>query len=88
MNLDAIIRREDWEAMPAMASSDVQAPSGISFKAIEFEETGLAFQLLRKPEFQRETASWEPKKVADLVECFFGRRPDSLRYHLEEPQER
>lgn len=70
VNLDAIISREDWDAMPDQPSRDVQSPSGISFKCLEFEKSGLAFQFLKKPEFQRETASWEPEKVADLVKCF------------------
>lgn len=70
VNLDAIIPREDWDAMPDQPSRDVQSPSGISFKCLEFEKAGLAFQFIKKPEFQRETASWEPEKVADLVKCF------------------
>jgi len=65
VNLDAIIPREDWDAMPDQPSQDVQSPSGIVFKCIEFEKTGLAFQFIKKPEFQRETASWDPDKVAD-----------------------
>lgn len=70
VNLDAIISREDWDAMPDQPSQDVQTPAGITFKCIEFEKSGLAFQFLRKPEFQRETASWTPQKVADLVKSF------------------
>ena len=70
VNLDAIIPREDWDAMPDEPSRDVQSPSGISFKCLEFEKGGLGSHFLKKPEFQRETASWEPEKVADLVKCF------------------
>jgi len=69
VNLDAIIRREDWQASPD-AENDIQTSGGLVFKPSEFESTGLAFQLLRKPEFQRETASWEPEKVVDLVKSF------------------
>jgi hypothetical protein len=69
VNLDAIIRREDWQALPE-AENNIQTSGGLTFKPIEFESTGLAFQLLRKPEFQRETARWEPEKVVDLVKSF------------------
>ena len=67
VNLDAIIRREDWNAKP---EANIQKPSNITFRLIEFEQSGLAFQILRKPEFQRETSSWEPRKVVDLVKSF------------------
>jgi hypothetical protein len=69
VNLDAIIRREDWQTTPDSGNS---APLSrpLTFKASEFETAGTAFQILRKPEFQRETASWEPEKVVDLVKSF------------------
>lgn len=70
VNLDAIIPREDWDATPDQPTRDMQSQAPITFKCVEFESTGLAFKFLRKPEFQRETASWDPKKVADLVKCF------------------
>jgi hypothetical protein len=69
VNLDAIIRREDWQATPE-TENNIQTSGTLSFKASEFESSGIAFQILRKPEFQRETASWEPEKVVDLVTCF------------------
>jgi hypothetical protein len=69
VNLDAIIRREDWQASPE-GENDIQTSGGLVFKPSEFESGGLAFQLLRKPEFQRETASWEPEKVVDLAKSF------------------
>jgi len=69
VNLDAIIRREDWQAAPDSEGGS-QLSRGLTFKASDFEQTGLAFLILRKPEFQRETASWEPEKVVDLVKSF------------------
>lgn len=34
------------------------------------EERSFLYQVLRKPDFQRETANWEPDKVADLILSF------------------
>ncbi|MGO8678522.1 MAG: HNH endonuclease family protein [Limisphaerales bacterium] len=68
VNLDALIIREDFEV-----KSDAQtAPSSlaVTIKASELEESSLTFKTIRKPDFQRETASWEPKKVMELVKNF------------------
>ena len=71
VNLDAIIPREDWDALPDIPARDVgQSESKITFKCIEFEKSGLAFKFLKKPEFQRETSSWEPYKVVNLIKSF------------------
>lgn len=68
VNLDALIKREDFEAK----SDAQQQPSqlGLTLKVTELEPTSLTFLTLRKPDFQRETASWEPSKVADLIRSF------------------
>ena len=34
------------------------------------ESSSLTYLTLRKPDFQRETASWEPQVVADLIGSF------------------
>ena len=39
-------------------------------KIEDLEENRLCFQLLRKPDFQRETASWSPEKIIDLVRSY------------------
>lgn len=69
VNLDAIIHREDWQTKPDSESVGQQS-APLTFKVSDFEANGLAFQVLRKPEFQRETASWEPGRVFDLVKSF------------------
>jgi len=68
VNLDALFKREDFEAK----SDPLQQPSqlGLTLKVTELEGTSLTYLTLRKPDFQRETASWEPQKVADLIRCF------------------
>jgi hypothetical protein len=68
VNLDALFKREDFEAK----SDPLQQPSqlGLTLKVSELESTSLTYLTLRKPDFQRETASWEPQIVADLIRCF------------------
>lgn len=68
VNLDALIPREDFEKQddPGQPSTNL----AIQVKAADLEATNLTYQALRKPDFQRETASWEPEKVAGFVESF------------------
>jgi hypothetical protein len=68
VNLDALIRREDFE----IKNPTPQHPSQLAatFKISDLEPTSVTFQTLRKPDFQRETASWEPEKIVELVRCF------------------
>jgi Protein of unknown function DUF262/HNH endonuclease len=67
VNLDALIRREDFRA-----SAPRETPSNrfSTLKASDLEQQSIPFLLLRKPDFQRETASWDPKRVAEFVESF------------------
>src|ERR1700754_1242157 len=67
VNLDALIPREDFERQ-----DDTPFPSQLSatIQAVALESTNLTYQALRKPDFQRETASWEPSKVAGFVSSF------------------
>jgi hypothetical protein len=69
VNLDALFKREDFEAK---SDPFQHQPSqlGLTLKISELESTSLTYLTLRKPDFQRETASWEPQKVADLIRCF------------------
>lgn len=66
-NLDALIIREDFEV-----KNDQQPPSQLSttMKVTDLEPESLQFQVMRKPDFQRETANWTPDKVAELVQSF------------------
>jgi hypothetical protein len=66
-NLDALITREDIYIKEQIVQ-ETREDSGV--KTSELEERSIWFKSLRKPDFQRETASWEPEKIADLVECF------------------
>lgn len=68
VNLDAIIPREDFEI-----DSDGATPSkrlGTELKLTELSYNGIVYSSLRKPDFQRETASWDPEKVVDFVRSF------------------
>jgi hypothetical protein len=67
VNLDALIRRED------LASSSEAADDARSLTIAGLEPKGLLFPALCKSDFQRETASWSPEQVADLI-CTFLRR--------------
>ena len=61
VNLDALLPREDL-ATPVNGEGNIR---GIRITELE---GGAAFSLLRKPDFQRETASWSPNQIADLIE--------------------
>jgi hypothetical protein len=67
VNLDALIRREELVA-PSEAADDSR-----SLTIAGLEQKGLLYPALCKPGFQRETASWTPEQVADLI-CTFLRR--------------
>lgn len=69
VNLDALIPREDFEAAttePATQPSMLSA----TLKITDLEPQSLIYNVLRKPDFQRETANWTPWKVAELVRSF------------------
>jgi hypothetical protein len=66
VNLDALITREDFEVLSA--NDDAPVPGTIAARNLE---PGDFFYLaLRKPDFQRETAEWNPKRVAGLIRTF------------------
>jgi hypothetical protein len=68
VNLDALIIREDFEVksdIPPQSTSDAS-----KFSITDFEPGKILYQIIRKPDFQRETASWDPDKVADLIRSF------------------
>jgi hypothetical protein len=66
VNLDALIRREDFAARTDNAAGKRRL--GDELKLHDLEKT--YFQLLRKPDFQRETCSWDSERIADFVKSF------------------
>jgi hypothetical protein len=67
VNLDALIKRADL-AEPGDISEEIP-----SLSILGLERGGLLYPALRKPDFQRETASWAPEQVADLISTFARR---------------
>ncbi|GGU18092.1 HNH endonuclease family protein [Streptomyces lavendofoliae] len=69
VNLDALIPREDFEAASPEALTQ---PSGLmaNLGVAELGPESFMYNVLRKPDFQRETANWTPDKVAALVRSF------------------
>ena len=67
VNLDAMIKREDFAASDTEPSS-FENVSTISLR--DFTKGGLIGPSLRKPDFQRETNHWTPDQVVSLLECF------------------
>lgn len=64
VNLDALVPRADLfeTADSAIAKTRVIRLSDLG--------PGVIYDMLRKPDFQRETNSWSPKQVAKLIETF------------------
>ena len=67
VNLDGLITRDDFEAKPDQAA-------GANFAATqtitELEKGKFFYSVLKKPDFQRETANWTPDTVAELIKSF------------------
>lgn len=68
VNLDAMIKREDFAASGNENTSSYEQVQTISLR--EFTEGGLVGPSLRKPDFQRETNHWRPEQICSLLECF------------------
>jgi hypothetical protein len=66
VNLDALIIREDFEVL----SDGIEAPTKQSIQISELEKDAFFYGALRKPDFQRETAEWEAKRVVGLIRTF------------------
>jgi len=68
VNLDAFIKREEFSVITTSPTTLQTSPTSILISELEPERIWL--QLLRKPDFQRETANWDAERVAELVESF------------------
>jgi hypothetical protein len=64
-NLDAFIPRDDFFAASPERS---QYGEPIEFGMLDLEVN--IGKLLRKPDFQRETAAWDPKRIAQFIKSF------------------
>ena len=65
VNLDALIKREDLEVTsvnPEKSGGDVP-----SISLVELEHGKSMFDVLRKPDFQRETSEWSPEQIVELI---------------------
>jgi len=63
VNLDALIPRADL-------STGINSDNVKGLTLTSLEPGTLTYKLLRKPDFQRETASWSPEQVADLIKTY------------------
>lgn len=74
VNLDALLRREDFEVLDFEVLSDPKKIETVelasSLKVVELEADSLMYKLLRKPDFQRTTAHWPPDKIAAFIKSF------------------
>jgi hypothetical protein len=66
VNLDALLSREDFEVLTS--NDDAPVPQTIS--ARDLEQSAFFYLALRKPDFQRETSEWDPRRVAGLIRTF------------------
>ncbi|WP_416193167.1 GmrSD restriction endonuclease domain-containing protein [Nitrobacter sp. TKz-YC01] len=66
VNLDAMIRREDFGVKGQEYTLDLFKDFPIS----NLEQGQPIFRLLRKPDFQRETNHWSPEQIATFIESF------------------
>jgi hypothetical protein len=66
VNLDALIPREDFE----VRSEGIEAPTKANLQVNDLELGQFFYSALRKPDFQRETAEWDAKRVVGLIRTF------------------
>ncbi len=70
VNLDALIPREDFAVDDPQKERPLE--EGGKLKIVELEPGSVMYKWLRKPDFQRTTAQWPPKKVAAFVKSFLS----------------
>lgn len=66
VNLDAFIPREDF--LVEGEDKNINLKNIITIQDL----TGITADLLRKPDFQRETSDWDNKKIAELLKSFIN----------------
>lgn len=65
VNLDALIPREDMQGGVVKPMTYLKG-----LQAQDLKLGSMTYSVLRKPDFQRSTASWTPEKVRDLVVAY------------------
>lgn len=68
VNLDALVRREDFDETTAQSRPPGKRKDQLAVNDLVNGE--FFFGVLRKPDFQRETSEWDPKKILSLIESF------------------
>jgi hypothetical protein len=66
VNWDALIRRADFDIVESTSQS--APPQTMQIRDLEGDS--FFYSGLRKPDFQRETASWSPRKIMNFVKTF------------------
>ncbi len=69
VNLDAIIKREDFEVTDSGQNSSTQKAA---ISVTDLEKDAFFFLSLRKPDFQRETNEWDAAKIIEFVQSFLN----------------
>ncbi|WNG19333.1 HNH endonuclease family protein [Cystobacter fuscus] len=67
-DLDALIPRSDFR----IARDTDDSLMSTTMKITDLEIGAFTFGALRKPDFQRETSDWEPKKIVELISSFLN----------------
>ncbi len=66
VSLDALLPREDFDVEDIPNSAKKKE----SFSISDLREDDFFYSALRKPDFQRETSEWDPKKIVELIKSF------------------
>lgn len=83
VNLDALIKREDFESGSADSAGGGKEPI---FKIEDLSRDRMYFKVLRKPDFQRTTNNWTPEMIVDLVKSWLDGSlvPALILWHSKE----
>ena len=68
VNLDSMICREDFTFEGDNTQNTGNQTS--SLRLVDLDDQSFMFNALRKPDFQRETNEWDPKKTCEFIESF------------------
>jgi len=70
VNLDALLVREDFESLEPGVLASQSPQRAVYLRLPDLAPTGISREALRKPDFQRETAYWTARAVAEFVHSF------------------